>query len=414
MAGQTYYVRIRGKVMGPFPIHQLRGLKERGQLQSFHDVSTDRLTWLSASTVSELFPSAEPAPQTNSSSVSTSPTESQSSAAISNPGGQPPAGSMDGWYIADDMGNRQGPIDAMTFKIMKDSGQIEAETMVWRQGMTDWVKAEKALPKLFRDKKDGKFEEAKSSSKKTKNNPLESLRKTKLGILLLLLSGAIGLICLPISPVAYVLALIGVGFCMSAPNPAKGPASLTFYFGLGTGLLYVVWLGSTLLSLDMVIGFIAAVKEGTMFMNRNAREAGDALAAGASLTFLVFIGVTFLFAIAMFFTTGGFLQHTLKKLAIVSEDEAIIKLAGINFSIYCILSGLFVTLIYLFVLIPILFVSGIIIISPLVIPKVISIIFFIEAGLLFCVVICYIITLVVMMQLHSRFGKLIEDQEESE
>ena len=138
------------------------------------------------------------------------------------------------------------------------------------------------------------------------------------------------------------------------------------------------------------------------------------MAVGASLSFIVFVGITFLFAIAMFFTTGGFLQHTLKKLAIVSQDEAIIKLAGINFSIYCILSGLFVTLIYLFVLIPILFVSGIIIISPLIIPKVISIIFFIEAGLLFCVVICYIITLVVMMQLHSRFGKMIDDREAGE
>jgi len=39
---------------------------------------------------------------------------------------------------------------------------------------------------------------------------------------------------------------------------------------------------------------------------------------------------------------------------------------------------------------------------------------FIEAGLLFCLVICYIITLVVMMQLHSRFGKMIDDREAGE
>ena len=414
MAGQTYYVRIRGKVMGPFPVHQLKGLKERGQLQAFHEVSTDRLNWFSASTVTEIFPSAEPAPQASRSTSPASTGEPTPSSVSPAPASQPATGMMDGWFIADDMGNRQGPIDALTFKIMRDSGQIDAETMVWRQGMTDWVSAEKALPKLFRGKKEGTSSESKSAASKSKDNSLESLRKTKLGILLLLLSGAIGLICLPISPVAYVLALIGVGFCMSAPNPAKGPASLTFYFGLGTGLLYVVWFASTLLSWDIVIGFIATVKNGNIFLDRQAREAGDALAVGASLSFIVFVGITFLFAIAMFFTTGGFLQHTLKKLAIVSQDEAIIKLAGINFSIYCILSGLFVTLIYLFVLIPILFVSGIIIISPLIIPKVISIIFFIEAGLLFCVVICYIITLVVMMQLHSRFGKMIDDREAGE
>lgn len=50
----TYYVRIRGKVTGPFSLEQLRSLHKRGQFTSFHEVSNNRANWHSVSAFEEL------------------------------------------------------------------------------------------------------------------------------------------------------------------------------------------------------------------------------------------------------------------------------------------------------------------------------------------------------------------------
>ena len=486
---QNFYVRIRGKVMGPFPVSQLRSLRDRGQLQSFHEVSVDRLRWSPATTIIELFPlaSVQINNQTEknsgaalSSGFHSLPSDPLIGQSLGSSGSSQLSGMMEGWYVADDLGNRQGPIDATTFKIMIDSGQVNLETMLWRHGMTDWISAEKALPKYFRLKDEANPDPKKKKIKNTANS-VDDLRKTRLGILLLVISGAVGMICFPIGPVAFVLALIGVGFCMSAPPPARSAATLTFYFALGTGILVAVWFVTSMFSWDLVAMYAKATYSGSLFRVSNTektslekvlleaaeqsfigidrpsdrvlREKALLLAQGkdlqrmfnareralverallegtlfkgqqamdfvdvefsekaASLTILIVIALFFLLATALFFLSGAFLQHTLKKLALVSGDVAIIKLANLNFTVYCVLSGMFVVLIYLFVLIPVLFVSGIAIISPLVIPKTISLILLVESILFLSVSVCLVITLIVMMQLYGRYGKLIEDVE---
>jgi hypothetical protein len=63
MSDKQYYIRIRGKVRGPFDIAQLRALRERGQFTSFHEISEDRNLWTTASVLAELFgPSGKAAP----------------------------------------------------------------------------------------------------------------------------------------------------------------------------------------------------------------------------------------------------------------------------------------------------------------------------------------------------------------
>jgi S1-C subfamily serine protease len=52
----SWFVRIRGRVLGPFELPQLHEMRDRGQLQSFFEVSTDRVTWQSAGSVDGLFP----------------------------------------------------------------------------------------------------------------------------------------------------------------------------------------------------------------------------------------------------------------------------------------------------------------------------------------------------------------------
>jgi S1-C subfamily serine protease len=60
MSDKQLYVRVRGKVTGPFEFQQLRSLRDRGQFRRFHEVSEDRKLWVSASTISELFPGSVP------------------------------------------------------------------------------------------------------------------------------------------------------------------------------------------------------------------------------------------------------------------------------------------------------------------------------------------------------------------
>jgi hypothetical protein len=59
MAAVQYFIRIRGRIMGPFDWPQLRSLRDRGQLNRFHEVSTDRRTWTPASSLGELFETEE-------------------------------------------------------------------------------------------------------------------------------------------------------------------------------------------------------------------------------------------------------------------------------------------------------------------------------------------------------------------
>jgi mono/diheme cytochrome c family protein len=59
---QQWYVRIRGKTLGPFSLDRLVQSRDQGQLQPSHEVSTDRQTWVPAATLTEVFPPAPPGP----------------------------------------------------------------------------------------------------------------------------------------------------------------------------------------------------------------------------------------------------------------------------------------------------------------------------------------------------------------
>ena len=61
----TWYIRDRGRVIGPFAIGQLRAMRDSRQLLSYHEVSRDRIVWQAAELMPEIFPPipATPTPQ---------------------------------------------------------------------------------------------------------------------------------------------------------------------------------------------------------------------------------------------------------------------------------------------------------------------------------------------------------------
>jgi hypothetical protein len=101
-------------------------LRDRGQLRAFHEVSGDRRTWVEASSLKDLFPSARENAQPK--------TDERADA----PSGGPPEQSAE-WYYMDHHGRQQGPVSGQDMVSLRESGSVTESTMVWKQGLAEWV-----------------------------------------------------------------------------------------------------------------------------------------------------------------------------------------------------------------------------------------------------------------------------------
>jgi GYF domain 2/Domain of unknown function (DUF4190) len=145
----TWYIRNRGKVLGPFAWNQLESMRDRGQLARFHEVSQDRKTWMSAASLADLFPGVEgrPAiPYANTYEVGAQqPTilDTQEQP-VKGWSGQvePPA-----WFFSR-AGTQEGPVTYPDLQRMASQGEVTPETLVWREGMADWLPC-RQFPDLF-------------------------------------------------------------------------------------------------------------------------------------------------------------------------------------------------------------------------------------------------------------------------
>lgn len=135
MNDTKWYVRVRGKVMGPFDLQQLRSLRARGRFGRFHEVSADRKTWQPASTLTELFsaPTAATAPSEQQDS---GPVEDESEAPLIEIHDEVP----DTWYYNKD-GNTVGPVDTDALRRLATTGGMGPNDQVWREGTENWVPA---------------------------------------------------------------------------------------------------------------------------------------------------------------------------------------------------------------------------------------------------------------------------------
>ena len=142
----AYYLRSRGKVLGPFPLDRLQVMKSRGQLGRTHQVSLDRQTWSAAGTLTELFPeltgenSFEPMDGQNDSTGS-EPSEPAGVSAL--PGNATP---VTAWFYS--VGDQQfGPTPATEIRQLFAAGELSPNDMVWREGMESWI-AIRDVPEL--------------------------------------------------------------------------------------------------------------------------------------------------------------------------------------------------------------------------------------------------------------------------
>ncbi|SFJ02073.1 GYF domain-containing protein [Planctomicrobium piriforme] len=125
-----HFVRINGKVLGPFELDQLRSLRDRGRLLPDHEISPDRRQWEPASRLTALFEQAKATAGAGADSAGLPPfpdvAESDSPSTE--------------WFYSQS-GNQSGPISFKKLKKLARDGQLEPHDLVWHDGQTEWSPA---------------------------------------------------------------------------------------------------------------------------------------------------------------------------------------------------------------------------------------------------------------------------------
>lgn len=134
MSKKVLYIRIRGRVLGPFDVPQLKSLRQRGQFNRFHEVSEDRQRWYSAATLDEVFATEEAGLRLEE----PAPPKERMEAGAGGAGGAGPAPATE-WYYADAAGKQNGPVATAGLLGLVEKGVVSADTLVWREGLTNWV-----------------------------------------------------------------------------------------------------------------------------------------------------------------------------------------------------------------------------------------------------------------------------------
>ena len=139
-----WFVKVEGKIRGPFSMSVLRSMKDRGRLGAATDVSQDRQTWFPASQVTELFgemvPAATTVGQTSPESVPALPDQSGADQVVCRELQATPQGEAGRCFYSMD-GIVHGPVSVSTLQARVTSGQLSESDYVWVEGTSDWVPA---------------------------------------------------------------------------------------------------------------------------------------------------------------------------------------------------------------------------------------------------------------------------------
>jgi len=150
MAG--FYVRIRGRVQGPYQPSQVRVLVQKGQLGRFHEISSDNVTWNKVADYPELLTAPAPVeaerPPVDDSTQSANAShdyphddvlrrsyDSSSASAAGIDSDPEPAGG----YFYGLQGVKHGPVSRQQLRQLYLTMQLAPATPVWREGLAEWL-----------------------------------------------------------------------------------------------------------------------------------------------------------------------------------------------------------------------------------------------------------------------------------
>jgi hypothetical protein len=134
--GERYFIRLRGRVQGPFDKNRMQQMVRRGQLSRLHEVSVDGgVQWMPASTVENLFLEHDRVGRVHKIAV-----DQQDAASQVHEVETPRIAQTGQWYCLRN-NVQHGPLDMATLRNMLERGELQAADMVWRTGMPDWQRA---------------------------------------------------------------------------------------------------------------------------------------------------------------------------------------------------------------------------------------------------------------------------------
>lgn len=170
----SWYIRVRGEVLGPFNLQKLQEMATRNQLSRIYEVSQDKITWERVSAHPEFFssvgqggaiPMATRLGSTTARSQTSSPTFLASEQGIETPtlqtpdsgvqsggapAGQPsPPDSLE-WYYQWE-GTNHGPISQTELRRKLDSGELPPNVLVWNTTLPAWCPADKAFEHISQE-----------------------------------------------------------------------------------------------------------------------------------------------------------------------------------------------------------------------------------------------------------------------
>lgn len=148
----SFYIRVKGRVQGPFDLKKLKLMAQLGQLSRIHQVSQDQVSWRKAGEFAELFQAPPSSPKTDGYALPNQPRHSSQhpeqtvdskdsyDQADAEEVQQPGSKEKPIWYVEVDA-QPEGPLCFSELKDMFRIHGIEASRLVWREGMEDWVSA---------------------------------------------------------------------------------------------------------------------------------------------------------------------------------------------------------------------------------------------------------------------------------
>src|SRR5438128_5795828 len=146
MPDKLLYIRVQGKVQGPFCLDALRSMRDRGQFRRFHEISEDCQSWGPANVLKELFPSE---PVTKAVAEATAFEAVSGAAASENTDAQKGKLSSRGeWYYVDEAGKQRGPISKGKLQDLLRRGDLNDTNHVWNPSKMKSWQAINSLPEL--------------------------------------------------------------------------------------------------------------------------------------------------------------------------------------------------------------------------------------------------------------------------
>lgn len=124
----TYFVRLRGRTLGPYALDAIRQMARRAQVGRAHEVSLDGASWAPATAYPEIF---ERSTTGGGDVVAAVPAEAVANAPL-------PGRAMT-WHYTRGGVQQASPVDQAQLIALLASGQVGPQDHVWCETMADWM-----------------------------------------------------------------------------------------------------------------------------------------------------------------------------------------------------------------------------------------------------------------------------------